>query len=69
MQVKLVAVLDVEHEIASVQVLHHKEEVLLDAEMKRGQDSVDVYWWLIKQISCLGLEGAVKVREEGIFPS
>lgn len=39
MQVKLVAVLDVKHEIASVQVLHHKEEVLLDAEIRRGQDS------------------------------
>lgn len=38
-QVKLVAVLDVEHEIPSVQVLHHEEEVLLDTEMQRGQCS------------------------------
>lgn len=36
-QVKLVAVLDVEHEIPSVQILHHEEEVLLDTEMQRGQ--------------------------------
>lgn len=33
--VKLVAELDVEHEVASVQVLHHKEEVLLD-KRRRG---------------------------------
>lgn len=38
-QVKLVAVLDVEHEIPAVQVLHHEEEVLLDTEMHRGQES------------------------------
>ena len=37
--VKLMAVLDVEHEVPSVQILHHKEEVLLDTEMHRGQDS------------------------------
>lgn len=29
-QVELVAGLDVEHEISSVQILHHKEEVLLE---------------------------------------
>lgn len=31
-QVELVAVLDVEHEISSVQELHYEEEVLLDRE-------------------------------------
>lgn len=36
-QVKLVAALDVEHEIPSIQILHHKEQVLLDTKMQRGQ--------------------------------
>lgn len=35
-QVELVAVLDVEHEISAVQELHHEEEVLLDRE--RGEE-------------------------------
>lgn len=73
-QVKLVAVLDVEHEIASVQILHHKEQILLDTEMQ-------VQWTYVRRIEVntadvylsvygfnLGLEGAIKVCEEGIFP-
>ena len=38
-RVKLVAVLDVEHEISSIQILHHEEQILLDADMQRGQRS------------------------------
>lgn len=36
-QVKLVAGLDVEHEIPSIQILHHEEQVLLDTKMQRGE--------------------------------
>lgn len=32
-QVELVTVLNVEHEVSSVQILHYEEEVLLDGEM------------------------------------
>lgn len=32
MHVKLVTVLNVEHEVASVQILHHEEEVLLKTD-------------------------------------
>lgn len=34
-QVKLVTVLNVEHEVASVQILHYEEEVLLDVAVQR----------------------------------
>ena len=38
-RVELVAVLDVEHEISSIQILHHEEQVLLDTDVQRGQSS------------------------------
>lgn len=73
MQVKLVAVLDVEHEISSVQILHHEEEVLLDTKFKEVRARSDSPQMSSDGTSMRGLhlslEGAVKVREERILPS
>lgn len=67
-QVKLVTVLNVEHEVSSVQILHYEEEVLLDVEMlELGQMSP--HGSQVSQTgSYLGLKGAVKVRQKRAVP-
>lgn len=74
--VKLVTALDVKHEITSVQILHYEKQVFLDV---RTQMSLGM--WFLRRVTTLtderssecgrylGLEGAVKVCEEGVFPS
>lgn len=77
MYVKLVAALDVEHEVTSVQILHHKEQVLL-GKKKSLRHIFFLYVFPKASFTCgqtaralgrhLGLESAVKLGEEGILP-
>lgn len=78
-QVKLVAVLDVEHKIPSIQILHDEEQVFLDAKtevraifVSRELFSVATYLHAMTVQVYMGhhlsLEGAVKMCKEGIFP-
>lgn len=75
MYVKLVAALDVEHEVTSVQILHHKEQVLLEKSVKQTRlffvfSKASLKYRQTQRVlgRHLGLESAVKVCEEGILP-